>query len=96
MTEEAWLLRDESGGAKAIDGMIESGLVKRVELDEPAVAWIIAFLERYASAGAQLADAVLMDLAEREGIDTVLTLDRRDFSIDRTTDGRALAIIPEA
>jgi hypothetical protein len=26
----------------------------------------------------------------------VFTLDRRDFSIYRTTDGRALAILPEA
>jgi len=25
----------------------------------------------------------------------VFTLDRRDFTIDRTTDGHALAIIPE-
>ncbi len=43
----------------------------------------------------QIADAALMYLAEREGIDTLFTLDRRDFSIDRTTDGRALRIVPD-
>jgi predicted nucleic acid-binding protein len=32
------------------------------------------------SAGAHLADAALMCIAEREGIDTVFTLDRRDFT----------------
>ena len=80
---------------KAIGGLIESGLVKLAELDETALAWIIAFMERYASAKAQMADAALMYIAEREGIDTVFTLDRRDFSIYRTTDGRALAILPE-
>ena len=70
-------------------------MVKLVELDETALPWIIAFMERYASAGAQMADAALMYLAEREGIDTVFTLDRRDFSVYRTTDGRALEIVPE-
>jgi predicted nucleic acid-binding protein len=95
LTEAAWLLRDEPGGMKAIGGLIESGLVKLADLDETALAWIIAFMERYASAEAQMADAALMYLAEREGIDTVFTLDCRDFSIYRTTDGRALAILPE-
>jgi predicted nucleic acid-binding protein len=96
LTEAAWLLRKEPGGMKAIGGLIDSGLVKLAELDETALAWIIAFMDRYASAKAQMADAALVYLAEREGIDTVFTLDRRDFSIYRTTDGRALTIVPEA
>ena len=29
-------------------------------------------------------------------LETVFTLDRRDFSVYRTTDGRALGIVPEA
>jgi predicted nucleic acid-binding protein len=60
LTEAAWLLRNEAGGMKAIGGLIESGLVKLVELDETALAWIIAFPDRYASAKAQMADAALM------------------------------------
>jgi len=95
LTEAAWLLRDEPGGIKAIGGLVQSGSVRLVELDEAALHWIIAFLERYASVGAQMADAALMYIAEREGIDTVFTLDRRDFSVYRTTDGRALEIVPE-
>jgi predicted nucleic acid-binding protein len=95
LTEAAWLLRNEPGGIRALGEMLDSGLVQIADLDQKAVPWIIAFLERYATAEAQLADAALMYLAEREGIDTVFTLDRRDFSIYRTTDGRALTIIPE-
>jgi predicted nucleic acid-binding protein len=95
LTEVAWLLRKVPGGMRAIGGLIDSGLVELAELDETALAWVIAFLDRYAPAGAQMADAALMYLAEREGIDTVFTLDRRDFSIYRTTDGRALTILPE-
>jgi uncharacterized protein len=95
LTEAAWLLRGEPGGIKAIGEIVRSGVIEIVELDEAALHWIIAFLDRYASAGAQLADAALMYLAEREGIDTVFTLDRRDFSVYRTTDGRALRIVPD-
>ena len=96
LTEAAWLLRAEPGGMKVMGRLIESGLFKLAELDDTALAWIIDFMERYASAGAQMADAALMYLAEREGIDTVFTLDRRDFSVYRTTDGRALTILPES
>ena len=95
LTEAAWLLRDEPGGIKAIGGLVQSGSVRLVELDESALHWIIAFLDRYASVGPQMADAALMYIAEREGIETVFTLDRRDFSVYRTTDGRALEIVPE-
>jgi predicted nucleic acid-binding protein len=95
LTEAAWLLRNEPYGFRALGGMLDCGLIQIAALDQTAVPWIIAFLERYASAEAQLADAALMYLAEREGIDTVFTLDRRDLSIYRTTDGRALTIIPE-
>jgi predicted nucleic acid-binding protein len=94
LTEAAWLLRDESGGINAIGGLIASGAVTLVDLDNAALAWMIKFMEHYESAGAQLADAALMYIAEREGIDTVFTLDFRDFSIYRTSDGRALTILP--
>jgi hypothetical protein len=95
LTEAAWLLRDEPGGVQALGGLVASGSVKLAELDASALAWMIDFLERYASVGAQLADAAVMYLAEREGIATVFTLDRRDFSIYRTTHGQALKIVPE-
>jgi predicted nucleic acid-binding protein len=95
LTEVAWLLRNEPGGMKALGGLVQSGAVKLVEPDDQALAWVIAYRDRYASVGAQLADATLMDIAEREGIETVFTLDRRDFSVYRTTDGRALTLLPE-
>jgi uncharacterized protein len=95
LTEAAWLLRGEPGGVRALGGLVESGAVALVELDGSALHWIIAFMERYASIGAQMADAALMYIAEREGIDTIFTLDRRDFSVYGTTAGRALEILPE-
>jgi predicted nucleic acid-binding protein len=81
LTEAAWLLRNEPGGFKALAGLLDRGVVQLAALDQTAIPRIVAFLDRYASANAQLADAALMYLAEHEGIDTVFTLDRRDFSI---------------
>ena len=95
LTEAAWLLRGEPGGTRVLGRLLESGAVALIELDEVALHWIIAFMERYASIGAQIADAALMYIAEREGIDAVFTLDRRDFSVYRTTHGQALDIFPE-
>ncbi len=95
LTEAAWLLRTEPGGVKALGGMVQSRLIQLVELDDAALSWMLTFMERYASAGAQLADAAVMYIAEHEGIDAVFTFDHRDFSIYRTTDGRALRIVPE-
>lgn len=95
ITEAAWLLRREHGAMKAIDGLISSGAVRLVELDATALSWAVSFMERYSTLGAQLADAALMFIAEHEGIDTVFTLDRRDFSVYRTETGKALAVVPE-
>ena len=95
-TEASWLLRNEPGGIEALGELVGSGAVRLVELDEHALTWIIAYMGRYASLGAQLADVALMFIAEREEIGIVFTLDRRDFSVYRTTDGRALTVVPEA
>jgi hypothetical protein len=42
----------------------------------------------------QLADAALVYLAGREQIDTIFTLDRRDFSIYRGSIRRAFKLLP--
>ena len=52
------------------------------------------FLQRYRRIGAQVADAALVYLAEREETETVFTLDRRDFSIYRLAGNRGLHLLP--
>jgi predicted nucleic acid-binding protein len=56
---------------------------------------VSSIMQRYESAGLQLADAALAHLAERENIRTIFTTDRRDFSIIRLKRNRALRLIPE-
>ena len=41
LTEAAWLLREEPGGTRALGGLIQSGSVKLIDLDEFALHWII-------------------------------------------------------
>ena len=42
----------------------------------------------------QLADAALIYLAGREGIDTIFTLDRRDLAVYRSARNRPFRILP--
>lgn len=94
LTEAAWLLRHRK---PALGKLLEScagGLFHLLELDAEALPWMADFLRRYEKLGAQLADAVLMYLAEREKIDTVFTLDRRDFSVYRLSGNRSLRLLP--
>jgi len=94
LTEAVWLLRRYPEGIERLLGSFEAGLLKLLPLGEEAMPWIRQFLRRYRKQGAQLADATLVYLAEREGIDTVFTLDRRDFSIYRLAAGRHVHVVP--
>jgi predicted nucleic acid-binding protein len=60
-----------------------------------AMLWIPAFLRKYRKLNPQIADAALMYLADRENIDTIFTLDRRDFSIFQLSGGRRVHILPK-
>jgi uncharacterized protein len=71
------------------------GFLQLLQLDPADAKAIATILKRYQNIHPQLADAALVHLAGREGIDTIFTLDRRDFSIDRTNRGRTLRIIPQ-
>ena len=53
-----------------------------------------AILTRYRSLEIQLAEAALMHVASREGMDTVFTLDRRNFGILRRAGGKKFRLIP--
>ena len=52
------------------------------------------FLRKYRSLHPQIADASLVYLAEREGLDAVFTLDRRDFLVYRLSGNRRLNLLP--
>ena len=66
-------------------------LIALGETDLPGVAAIFA---KYPGLGIQLADAALVHLANRDGIETIFTLDRRDFGVLRLAHGKKPRVIP--
>ena len=93
VTEAAWLLRDTPSAIQELLLSFNSGLMTLLPMDESALPWIAAFYRKYRKLTPQLADAALVYLAERENLDAVFTLDRRDFSVYRLAGGRALQIL---
>lgn len=94
LAEAAWLLRSLPQGLDKLLGFLEGGLVVPLDLDEGAAAWMRKFAAKYADLQPQLADLTLCYLAEREGIATVFSTDRRDFLVFRLAGGRMLTIVP--
>ena len=95
ITEAAWLLRSDVAAVHRMLAGFEVGLLELLPLGEEAAPWISDFVTRYSNLGVQLADASLVYLAEREGIETVFTLDRRDFTVYRFGKNKSFNLIPE-
>lgn len=94
LAEAAWLLRKRPDSVHEMLRGFTVGVFELRHLEKDSLSWISRFLQKYEDLGAQLADASLMYVAEQERIDTIFTLDRRDFSVYRTSRNRALKIVP--
>jgi predicted nucleic acid-binding protein len=94
LTEAAWILRNQPKALQRLLADSLGGLFKVLVLEETALPWAANFLRRYQKLGAQLADACLVYLAERDRIDTIFTLDRRDFSVYRYRGNRSFKLLP--
>ena len=69
---------------------IEQGGATLAEVPVSSLRAIAARMDKYADLPMDLADATLLWVAEREGVMDILTLDKRDFGVYRTTRGRLL------
>ena len=94
VTEAAYLLREEAGAVQKLLGRIRDSKLQLISLGADDADGISAILKQYADQDFGLADATLMYLAERDGIERVFTTDQRHFSIFRTSNGRALSLSP--
>ncbi len=95
LTEAAWLLRRQPTALQKLFGAFANGLFDLIPLGQDAIEPIAQILRRYESMEPQLADATLVYLAEREGIASLFTLDRRDFLVYRLKRNRMLKLLPE-
>ena len=94
ITEAAWLLRAYPPAIRRLLSSFHGRPFELVPLGETDLPGIAAILAKYEGLGIQLADASLVHLANREGIEIVFTLDRRGFGVLRLAHGKKLRLIP--
>jgi predicted nucleic acid-binding protein len=93
LTEAAHLLRQHPQEVEVLLKAVHSDVLRLAQLTSADVPAISAIMKKYADHAVSLADASLMYLAERDGIDEVFTLDAKDLSLFRKSDGRPLQLI---
>ncbi len=94
LAEAMYQVSEVRGGQAAIWQLIERGAVRLLPLDEEDVPRISELMEKYADLPMDLADAALVRVAERDGLRTVFTVDRRDFNVYRLRGNRRFVILP--
>jgi len=95
ITEAAWLLRHSRRAIQQLLNNMDAGFLELLPVAGSEAKAIASLIKKYESIRPQLADASLVYLASREGIETIFTLDRRDFSIYRPGRKRSFHILPE-
>ncbi|CAN1211537.1 Ribonuclease VapC [Tumidithrix helvetica PCC 7403] len=96
LAEVAYLVGREAGIAtvvKFLKGLSASRFLL-VELIEADILRTAEILEAYADSRIDFVDASIMALAERLNLVTVLTLDRRDFSLFRPRHCNSFILVP--
>ena len=95
ITEAMWLLRGFPQTIKSLLSGINAGIIEIPNVGSAEAEQIGLIMEQYASLRPQFADAMLVYLAHRENIDTIFTLDRRDFSVYRTERKKPFRLLPQ-
>lgn len=93
-TEAMYLLGFSWRAQCALWRMLEDQRIRLLSLTVEDIPALRALMEKYRDLPMDLADAALVHVAEREDLQQILTVDRRDFTVYRTASGRALEILP--
>jgi predicted nucleic acid-binding protein len=98
ISEAVWLLRFYPRAVRQLLQSFSSekrgGFLELLPLTGADAAAIAEVMKDYQDIRPQLADAALVHLANREGIETVFTLDRRDFAVYRAANRKAFRVVP--
>jgi hypothetical protein len=95
IAEAAYLLRDSAAVVERLLRGPELGIYRILHIAETDLPAMSSLVRKYRDLRPQLADVSLVHLAGRESIDTVFTLDRRDFNVYRTAAGKRLRLLPK-
>jgi len=94
VTEATYLLSFSHEAQDGLLEMLDRGDLLLLPLEMRDVPRLRTLIRKYRDLPMELADASLVDAAEREGVDTVFTLDSRDFSVYRLPRGKRFTIVP--
>lgn len=94
ITEAAWLLRASPRAVQQLLRSIDGSFLELLPLAGTEADAIATLMRQYEDLRPQLADLALVHLAIREQIETIFTLDQRDFSIYRPGRRRRFHILP--
>jgi uncharacterized protein len=93
MTEAMHLLADVPRATEALCDMVADGAVHLLHLDAADVPRLKELMRKYQDRPMDFADAALVRVAEREGLNTILTFDA-DFAIYRLPRRARFTVIP--
>ncbi|MBA3563717.1 MAG: PIN domain-containing protein [Gammaproteobacteria bacterium] len=94
VTEAMYLLDFSPAAQSALLEMIERGALNILSIETEDLADIRALMAKYADLAMDFADATLVQVARRERLSEIFTLDQRDFGIYRLQRGRSFVIYP--
>ena len=94
VTEAMYLLGFSTEAQDELWSLIESGRLHLLGLDASDAPRMRALMRKYRDLPMDLADASLVAVAERDGVNKVFTLDHRDFGVYRPAKLGRFSIIP--
>ena len=94
LTEAMYLLNFSWQAQSALWEMVETGAVEILPLGNTDIPRMKELMRKYQDLPMDLADAVLVRVAERERLRRIFTLDRRDFQVYRPSRLGRFAILP--
>ncbi len=94
VTEAMYMLGVAPAGQDALLGKIEGGDVQVADFTAADIPAVRLLMRKYQDLPMDFADASLVRVAQRDGLDTVFTLDRTDFRVYRRLGHRPFRVIP--
>jgi predicted nucleic acid-binding protein len=94
LTEAFHLVRRNLHDDRAIWTLLRSGAIQMSAIANEELPEIQALMAQYADRPMDFADATLVHLAAREGLNLILTVDHADFSTYRLPARRKFTILP--
>jgi hypothetical protein len=88
------LLGDEPRDVAAAWGLLRSGAITLLPIDDGDLADLEGLMKRYADRPMDFADATLVHLARRERLNIMFTVDNNDFDTYRIDGRRRFRIVP--